>query len=185
MRDLRLKHAALLFSFILLACQDSDLDEINDIQEEDLDMIEGHAAMEEYFSNTRADYTDKDMTILRCNKHGELFFKTNTFKGSYESIDERTVTARSQAGGFVFWRAGSRVDELNKIILSDKSQQDLGNSTPFEVKEDELWALWIPANIDPSVKALKYDIIYTNDLGERVRLDPKIKIEQQLQEDDD
>lgn len=175
MRDFKLKHFAIIFSFILLACQDTDLEPEAQI---DADMEEAWARAEDFLSTARIEATDKDVTVIRYNM--DLLYNTNTSTGDYDAINEMTVTAVSMQGGYVFWHAGLGVKQLLGIELDEDSQDALGEeNTPFEVLDGEYWALWIPSYLeydDDDDIYLKYDIIYETYTGDIVRLDPKIQI---------
>lgn len=189
MRDLKLKHLAVIFSFLLLACQDSDLETDQPI---DSDMEDALALADEFLSASRNNATDKDITVIKYQK--DLLFKTNTIAGSYDPIDEMTVTAESKPGGFVFWHAGGGVKRLIGIEMDDYSQDLLDGNVPFEVVPGHYWALWIPNDIEKDDEDdeededdenenediyLKYDIVYETNSGEIVRLDPKLQVKNQ------
>lgn len=174
MRDLKFKHFAIAFAFLLLACQDTELESTPDV---DQDMVEALSLANDFLSTSRNEGTDSDVTVLKYKS--DLVYKTNTVKGGYDAISEQTITAVSQRGGYVFWHAGGGVRKLLGIEMDEDSQKELGDSEPFEVIKDHYWALWIPTGIDDDVETLKYDIIYETKSGEIVRLDPKIQIKAQ------
>lgn len=173
MKDLRLKHFAFLFSFLLLACEDTDLATIE--EQGDPDMEEAWALVDDYFQSANVSSTDTDVTVLKYND--ELQYKTNTIIGTYEPIDEQTITAMSEPGGWVFWYAGGGVKELISIEMNPASQAILGEHYPHSIVWGQQWGLWIPWWIDSNVvNELKYDIVYKTWDDEVVRLDPKIQI---------
>lgn len=169
MRDLRLKHITIIFSFILLACQDTDLETENPV---DTEMEEAWAIANEFLSTSRNGGTDADVTVIKYKS--DLEYKTNTIAGGYQPINEETITAESMPGGYVFWHAGGGVKELLAIEMDSTSQIALGQNEPFEVVPGHYWALWIPIDID--VETLKYDIVYMTKENEIIRLDPKIQV---------
>lgn len=172
MKDFKTKYFAILFSFLLLACQDTDLE--TEVQG-DPDMEEAWALADEYLQTSRTSSTDADVTVIKYQN--ELKYKTNTIIGGYEPINEQTITAMSMPGGHVFWHAGGGVKELLSIEMDAASQAILGQHQPFPIVSGKYWALWIPDSIDPDVVAeLKYDIVYKTWSNEVVRLDPKIQI---------
>lgn len=172
MRNIGLKHIAVVFTFILLACQDTDHETVTLV---DQDMVEALALAEEFLGSSRNEGTDSDVTVIKYKS--DLLYKTNTIAGGYSPIDEETITAESMPGGYVFWHAGGGVRELLGIEMDEASQEVLGDENiPFEVIPGRYWALWIPSDIDMDIKMLKYDIVYVTKAGDAVRLDPKIQI---------
>lgn len=163
---------ALLILF--LGCQEAELTTDN---LEDPDMEAALVEVEEYFSKSRRSKSDVDVTVIKYKKE-ELLYKTNTVKGRYSPIYEETVTAVTVIDGFIFWKKAGGVKRLIEIELDDHSEELLGDSEPFEIKEGKLWALRIPDERDLRGKTLKYDIIYQLTSGEVIRLDPKIQIKQ-------
>ncbi len=182
MRDLRLKHFALLFSVFLLACQETGV-EPDDPGDPDMEMAWEIA--NEFLSSSRTESNDTDVTVIKFKKD-ELSFKTNTIQGGYNPIDEMTVTAETENGSYVFWHAGGGVKELLGIEMDEESQDLLGDNVPFEVVPNHYWALWIPNSFDEDEDEdesaddvyLKYDIVYKTNSNEIVRLDPKIQVKQ-------
>ena len=175
MRDLRLKHFALLFSLLLLACQDNDL-EPEEVGDPEMELAWDIA--NEFLSTSRIESNDTDVTVIKY-KTEALSFKTNTIKGGYDLIQETTVTAETEPGSYVFWHAGGGVKELLGIEMDEDSQEALGDNYPFEIVPGHYWALWIPDAIgedeDDDV-FLKYDILYKTNSGEIIRLDPKLQV---------
>ena len=176
MRDLRLKHFALIISLILLSCQDTDIESKSLV---DTDMEQAIVLADDYLATSRTEATDLDVTVIKYSS--DLTYKTNTITNGYDVIEETTVTAVSKPGGYIFWFAGGGVKYLHSIEMDEASAAALGNDLPFEVIPGDLWALWIPLDILEDVKEdeefhLKYDIVYTNKEGDIIRLDPKIQI---------
>ena len=174
MRDLRLKHFVLLFSFLLLACQDNELasEEVGDPEME----LAWNIA-NEFLSNSRTESNDTDVTVIKFSD--ELAFKTNTIQGGYDLIQETTVTAETEPGSYVFWHAGGGVKELLGIEMDEDSQEALGDNYPFEVVPGHYWALWVPDALgddDEDDIFLKYDILCKTNSGEVIRLDPKLQV---------
>lgn len=171
MRDFKLKHIAVCFSFILLACQDTDLETESPV---DQDMEDALALAEDFLSSSRTEIIDSDVTVIRYQS--DLVYKTNSIQGGYEPINEETITAESMPGGYIFWNRGGGVAALVQIEMDSASQASLGVYEPFEVIKGQMWALWIPKDLDDDIETLKYDIIYKNISGDIIRLDPKIQI---------
>jgi len=182
MRDLTLKHFVLLFSFLLLACQDNEPEELGDPEMELAWEMVG-----EYLSSSRTESTDVDVTVIKYSS--DLLYKTNNIFGNYNPISEETITAQSEPGGYVFWLSGLGVKELLAIEMDKDSQEALGENEPFEVVPGELWALWIPSDLyddddddddddeeEEEEIHLKYDIVYKTNSGEVIRLDPKLQV---------
>ncbi len=173
MRNLQPKLYAVLLTFCVLACQES---EIQPDSLEDHDMQEAWLMANDFLSSSRTESTDEDVTVIRYEQN--LAYKTNVVTGSYEPINEETITAESHPGGFVFWYAGGGVKSLIEIEFDAASEALLGDYLPFEVVPGEMWALYITSDFDTNHELLKYDIIYENNDGEIIRLDPKIQVKQ-------
>lgn len=171
MKKLTVKLLSLSF-LLFLACQETELSPDNVT---DLEMETARSLSEDFLNNARIEeVTDVDVTVIKFSS--DLLYKTNTIFGKYNPISEETITAESEPGGYVFWFGGSGVKELVEIEMDSASQAILDYNEPFEVISEELWALWIPSDIDDDIETLKYDIIYQNNSNQIIRLDPKIQI---------
>ncbi len=173
MKNLLSSIAILMMIFIILSCQD---EELNELEQVDQDMIEAIQNADNYLAEEQgrtSSVTDVDVTVLKYSD--SLIYKTNTITGEYEAIMEETITAHSKPGGYIFWFPGGGVQELIEIDLEEASEKHLGHDA-FEVLPGELWALYIPLDYDTSMETLKYDIVYRSTTNEIIRLDPKIQI---------
>ena len=175
MRNLITKASIILFIFVLAACQDNNIEEIQ-VEEIDQDMINALNIADEYLSarGARTQNSDKAVTVIKFQ--ADLIYKTNTVNGSYQPINEETVTAMTQSGDYVFWHPAGQVEELIDIDFDEESEEILGDHLPFQLSNGKAWALYVPTLDNDSDVYLKYDIVYKLKSGEVVRLDPKLKI---------
>jgi len=115
------------------------------------------------------------LTILACGDDDNLYYYTapSGMQG-YELLNEETVTASVEGGGYIFWYGAYNIKFLRGIEFDASSQSILGN-IPDSWKNSKLWYVQIPEVSDAT---LKYDIIYQATKGGPTRLDPKIKVGQ-------
>ena len=176
MRNIPLKLSAALSLFLLLGCQESEV--APDLLE-DQDMTAAWAKTNEYLSSSRTEATDVDVTVIKYEN--DLAYKTNEVTGEYEPINEETITAETQPGGYIFWFAGGGVVSLEDIEFDEASEALLQGYLPFEVIDGFMWALYIPYDFGEEHAELKYDIVYENQAGEIIRLDPKLQVKHDIE----
>lgn len=184
MKPLRIKQLALIFSLMLIACQEDNI--VENPQPVDEDLEAASEIVNEYFNEVggRSSGTQFAITILQYND-GQIYFNTNTddIEG-YQIVNETTVTANVKPGDFVFWYRGNGLLDVGDIDFDDQSESYLAQK-PSEYL-DLLWVLQVPFDFDTEHDELKYDIVYESKDNEGVviRLDPKIEIDETDEADD-
>ena len=174
------KQLLLLFALLIIsiACQEESLVQKEEIDE---DMLLATQLADEYLNKTNArTESESSITVLKY-ENGKLLYNTNTDTiEDYQEITEETVTAFVTNGEHVFWYSGGGVSDLDGIEFDPSSQEQL-SSMPEECNPDQMWVISIPEDRKVNTEGyLKYDIIYQFEGhdGNPIRLDPKIKIDQ-------
>ena len=168
-----------------MACQEdagveTQTEILEDLNSIDQDMLDAAKLANAHLDNigARTNSTHQSITVLRYINN-QLKYNTNTDDiGTYQSIDEQTVTVYAEPGEFVFWYSGTGVDDLEGIEFDEVSQDQL-NEAPEEVNANLMWVTQVPSDAVPGT-VLKYDILYSYEEGSYVspviRLDPKVVI---------
>ncbi len=173
----------LVFTF---SCQEEgiieDIDADKSYAEAAEDLVNG------FFDDMAADGTEASrleaargrsnmaITILRY-KDGKLMYASNSDNiGGYNEVNEETVTAYIQPGGYVFWYAAGGLDFLDGIEFDAASQSQL-REDPRNYISKRFWLIRIPDDISEG-ELLKYDILYKlRGRSGIIRLDPKIQVQ--------
>lgn len=165
----------LLSVFIFISCQEhSSSDDVTILDE---DMIAATDLANDHLNSIDGRRNISGSVTVFRYIDGELKFATDTDNfATYQSVDEETVTASVEPGGYIFWYAGRGVTNLRGIEFDSDSRDKL-NGDAREVLRNRLWYVKVPDNLTDL--ELKYDILYRciKDRNNTIRLDPKIKIQ--------
>lgn len=175
MRLIKTQHILLLLALIVIACQE---DTFQEKEAFDQDMITASALAKDYLNTQRGRLEDKDdysITVLKF-KDGLLLFDTNTDEyEDYQEVREESVTAIAKPGERIFWFAGEGIARVEGIEFT-KASEDVLEELPDDFIVNEMWVVQIPTTSKAGT-VLKYDIVYTTQGGGKIRLDPKIQIQ--------
>jgi len=177
MRNLHAKQLLLaIFGIILFGCSENP--GVIQLPDDDVDAVAAQQLTADYFNETGArSSAGYAIIVLKYEEDKLMYLSSDHPEMDYQEVNEETITASVDEGGFVFWYAGGGVSDLLGIEFDKESSKSL-QGKPEGWYYEKLWLIQVKKNTKS--EHLKYDIIYKyfdeDGESELIRLDPKVRI---------